>query len=328
MVLGCNPATPTFFSFIFSINFLYYCIMKKLLLLLLCLPLIGFSQDKSKEIIIDVSNANEFVDAIGSNRIIRLISDIDLSRIDTNKFGNYYVVQDCHIGHELVIRNVSNMSIVGVSIGSSKEDTMTSIITPFTYANVLMFESCNNVRILSINAGHWPEESVCGGGVFYFKNCDNIIIENSRMYGSGIQGIQAKNVSYLKCNNSIIDGCSYNIMSLLNVNNCRFYNCKFYNNEAWFQLIQIHKSHKIVFEKCIISDNKMMYNNREGCKDDYWKFMGFFGITESKLISMQDCYIKDNQMCHFVKEEGIIYWDDETKFEDNIWWISPFKFIN
>jgi len=41
---GFFTATPTFLSLIFSVNFLYYCSMKKLLLLLLCVPLIGFSQ--------------------------------------------------------------------------------------------------------------------------------------------------------------------------------------------------------------------------------------------------------------------------------------------
>ena len=49
MVLVCNPATPTFFSSYFPIFFLYYCSMKKLLLLLLCVPLIGFGQTQGPQ---------------------------------------------------------------------------------------------------------------------------------------------------------------------------------------------------------------------------------------------------------------------------------------
>ena len=52
MSVGCNPDTPDFFIFTFSLNFLYYCGMKKLILLLLCVPLIGFGQDEKLDKII------------------------------------------------------------------------------------------------------------------------------------------------------------------------------------------------------------------------------------------------------------------------------------
>ena len=57
-------------------------IMKKLLLLLLCVPLIAFTQDKYK--VFQVYNASQFLDALGSNRIIKLMNTIDLSEIDKN----------------------------------------------------------------------------------------------------------------------------------------------------------------------------------------------------------------------------------------------------
>ena len=47
-LVGFSLATPTFFFSKFPINFLYYCSMKKLLLILLCLPFIGFGQGWEK----------------------------------------------------------------------------------------------------------------------------------------------------------------------------------------------------------------------------------------------------------------------------------------
>jgi hypothetical protein len=51
MSVGCNLATPTFF---FSINFLYYCSMKKLLLILFCLPLSINAQTTKKVLLIGI----------------------------------------------------------------------------------------------------------------------------------------------------------------------------------------------------------------------------------------------------------------------------------
>ena len=44
-MLGCNPATPTFFSYYFSSIFCKFADMKKILLLLLCFPLISICQN-------------------------------------------------------------------------------------------------------------------------------------------------------------------------------------------------------------------------------------------------------------------------------------------
>jgi polyhydroxybutyrate depolymerase len=55
-----NLAAPIF-NFIFSINFLYYCSMNKLLLILLCVPLIGFGQQTLNKSIVHDNLQRDYI---------------------------------------------------------------------------------------------------------------------------------------------------------------------------------------------------------------------------------------------------------------------------
>ena len=68
-LVGFSLATPTFFSSKFPINFLYYCSMKKLLLILLCLPFIGFGQQTDYELEFD-SAAQDYVEILNMSSYI------------------------------------------------------------------------------------------------------------------------------------------------------------------------------------------------------------------------------------------------------------------
>ena len=288
--------------------------MKKLLLLFLCVPLIAFTQDKSK--IIEVYNANQFVDAIGPNRTINLMGTINLSEIDTNKFGDYYRIQNAYDGPELVIHHIEYLNIVGV------DEYPIEILTKPRYGWVLVFEDCKNIMIDNVNAGHFPDKGGCTGGVFYFKDCRNILINNSIMYGSGTEGIRTEKVKNLQCNNSIIWGCTYYIMTLNNSMYIEFNNCKFNNNEE-FDLINISTCINVEFNSCEFMNNKngsTRINTRTkqeygGCYESYTND-ALFDVNESISVVLNNCSIKNNNTCYFLRTENTLELNN-TVFENN-----------
>ena len=95
MSVGCNPATPTFFSFIFPIYFLYYCSMKKLLLVLLFFPFFLFSQSEIK-LDTDLKNYEKYMPTSECGEIIHYnyysVSFCEDDRI--SEWAIYYMTPD------------------------------------------------------------------------------------------------------------------------------------------------------------------------------------------------------------------------------------------
>ena len=281
--------------------------MKKLLIsILLC---ISFNHIYSSEI--KVYNANQFVDAIGSNVTLLLMDSIILSEIDEDKSGSNYRMQEAHDGRELVITNVENLNIIGST------EYPTDIITDPRYGFVLIFENCSKILIDNINAGH-TDPGYCEGGVFSFLDCQNITIDNSIMFGSGTTGIWAVNVKNLKCNNSLIWGCTYDIMSLKNCMYFQFNNCEFSSNRG-FDMIYIKNSIKIEFNDCIVKNN----NTNFGCGSNYGE-LSLLDISESISIVLNNCVIENNTMCYFTKNKSDLTLNN-TIFQNNNFGLGVYK---
>jgi len=252
-----------------------------------------------------VDSPDEFVKAIGSDRIIQLKgSTIYFSEISSKEQGANYRFNDADSddSYELVIFGVSNMKIAGLGHEPVK------IITKPEYGNVLVFENCDNITIENIEAGHGPEKGYCIGGVFKIINSKNFTINNSVMYGSGIEGITAENVTGLKCNNSIIRECSYSIMTLDNCTDFEFNNCEFSDNEE-FDLVNISNCTNVKFSVCTFS------NNKTSTEYDFMDY-AVFAVNDSKSISINDCLIKNNVANFFYKKEDSIELNN-TNFENN-----------
>ncbi len=269
---------------------------------------ISIKAQTNKVIVVD--NANQFVDAIGSDRTIQLKGNtIYLSEVDETKSGEKYIFEEEYDGHELVIFDVTNLKIIGAT------DNPVKIVTKPVYGDVIVFENCDNITIENVDAGHGPEKGGCSGGVFNFINSKNITINKSILYGSGIEGITAQNVTYLKCNNTIIRGCTYSIITLNNCNNFEFNDCEFSDNEE-FDLVNIHNSKTIKFYSCAFS------NNRTGT-DEYSDY-SLFNVTNSTAVSLKDCKIESNLTSYFCKKENTVEMTN-TKLENNSFKKGKFK---
>lgn len=162
--------------------------------------------------------------------------------------------------------------------------TPVEIITEPVYGNVLSFDNCSNITIENVDAGNGAEKGACTGGVFFLIRSRNINIRNTIMYGSGMEGITAEEVTGLKVSNSTIWGCSYSIMSIINSSDVEFSNCRFRDN-AEYDMINIYSTmSSVVFKSCTITGNQ---TGSESYSD-----YSLFNVNSDYPLVLENCNIK------------------------------------
>lgn len=283
--------------------------MKKLAPIILLLLLV-FGAKAQKNKVFSVNSAKDFVAAIGSDRTIELKGNtIYLHEITPQQSGENYTFSECYDGYELNITNVKNLKIVGLTKQPVK------IITKPLYGNVLVFNGCDGITLENIDAGHGPQKGSCVGGVLYFKNSKNIQILNSIMFGSGIEGITTENVTNLTCKNSVIQGCTYSIMSLNDSQNFWFQNCKFFDNQE-FDLINISNTPGVEFDACTFG------SNRTGTESysDY----ALFNIDQAAVVQLKNCTVENNLAAYLASSKSNIKLK-RTTLENNQFVKGKFK---
>lgn len=254
---------------------LRYCLF---ILFLMTISSQAFAETPNNEIKeIVVSNATEFVKAIGSNRkIILKPGTYDLSKIKQFDSADGTVSwKSIYDGKELNINNVQNLIIHG-----EKKDKV-SIITDYRYASILNFNKSVNITINNIVAGHTPQEYECDAGVLYFNNCYDININNSLLYGCGSMGVSLNKVNKFNFNDSTITDCSLRAARIYNSKYVRFNRSTFNKNRAYMDIFSISNSNVITLDECVISNN----NNWE---------CNLIDSSDTPIVLLNNCTIKNN----------------------------------
>lgn len=138
-----------------------------------------------------VTTVDELLAAIGSDTTIYLDNDMFDWSTATNYGGyggeHYYWV-DIYDGPGLVITGVSNLRL----IGQGKDATTVQAVP--RYADVIAFESCRNVTVANLTAGHLKgEPGSCSGDVLAFESCQDFHIVDCGLFGCGVYGVRANN---------------------------------------------------------------------------------------------------------------------------------------
>lgn len=208
--------------------------MKKTIAFILVLSLIlcgcssapaDVSEEKSE--VIQVSNVNEFIDAIGPDREIRLEPGIyNLTKATAYREareGEYYLWESYGFDgeYELLITGVNNLRITG---------TDAEIVTEPRTSNVLSFNACTGVVLSGLTIGHTEEPIACQGGVVKLYYCRDITIDDCKLFGCGTIGVDACKTNNLRITGTDIYQCSslgimFNSGEKLLADNCRIYDC-------------------------------------------------------------------------------------------------------
>ena len=162
---------------------------------------------------VTVTNMEEFLAAIGSNK--RIVVDTDLldeSTADMTQNGEYYTWDEVFDGKQLTIHNVDNMTIAGKT--GKNVNTVSALPR---YAQVLAFDRCSNLTLENLTVGHTKEPGYCVGGVLWFQQCTNVEVRKCGLYGCGTIGIQAMDCRNVTMEQNDIYECSYGGIQLIGV---------------------------------------------------------------------------------------------------------------
>ena len=209
---------------------------------------------------IKVGSAQEFIEAIGSNRTLILTDSFNItealadSRNDklllsseaaekTNKKVFYVEEFD---GPELHIANVENLTI------EAGQDIVVIASDP-RYANVISFDKCVGLTIKGITFGH-TEEGYCSQGVLGFTSCGKVFLDRCDLYGCGTEGIIVSECKDIKFKATKIRDCSYYIMHVGQSSDVTFDSCQFFRNRE-FEQVNIWDCKNVLFDNCIFANN-------------------------------------------------------------------------
>lgn len=173
---------------------------------------------------VTVKTVDDFLKAIGPDRTILLDGALfDLSEASNygSKGGEYYYWKESHDGPELVIHDVS-----GLTIRAAAAEAMDCVLSAVPrYADVLTFENCTGIRLAGFTAGHTREPGVCAGGVLNLSDCRDFAIDDCRLYGCGILGLQTANCRDLRVTGTEIFECSQGAGQFFRTSDLRFTDC-------------------------------------------------------------------------------------------------------
>ena len=198
---------------------------------------------------ITVSTADEFLAAIGPDRTVVLNTSISLADASTygSGEGRYYRWEAYYDGPQLVIRDVSGLTIRGAE---NEEISLTAVPR---YVNVLYFETCDGVSIRGLTLGHSEGAGECSGAVLHFEGCTDMQVDGCRLYGCGTLGVDASFVRDLKVTDSEIYDCSIGGVVLYSVYGATFENCRIHDVPS--PMLTIYNSDNVYWNGAGLFDN-------------------------------------------------------------------------
>lgn len=235
---------------------------------------------------VDISSARDFIRAIRPNREIRLRKGTYNLSMASQLDSEYVTWKKTYDGFEPLIHSVYNLRIVGES------NTVTKILIQPQYAWVLSFQNSKNISIENLRIAH-ALEGFCTGGVLSFVDVEGIELENLILHGCGTTGIQMDKVDSFTCRNTLINNCTYNLLSVYNSENILFQNCAFANSGE-FNLIEIGDfTYNTEFFRC------MFVNNQTG------SYMSYLVEMEENTndVSIVESVFVDNKIQKFARRE-------------------------
>lgn len=202
-----------------------------------------------------VSTVDELIAAIGPDTEIILkdgIYDLSTATDYGTGWSDYHYWSEEFDGPALVISGVDNLVIRSES-GDVTKCTVSAVPR---YADVLKFKSCTNITVSGFTAGHTVEPGYCTGGVLYFEDCDNVLVNRCGLYGCGILGVRAELCSAIAVTACEIYECSYGGIQMGNVSGIKIEGCSF--RDLGGDALSFYECRDVVVDGETVSGNARM----------------------------------------------------------------------
>lgn len=204
----------------------------------------GKPVEHGPRIMVDVTTASEFLDALRSNVDIVVRQGFSLSGIAVS--GNRHIyLREVYDGEEIVLQGLENLTISGLG--------RPEISVSPRYATTLNFEKSNGVSITGLTIGHRPNIGECEGAVLNFKDCTSIQVRDCGLFGCGTYGFQLEQCNIVKFENCDVFECSYGFFTCENVCRLTLSEVDFYDSYC-FNVITA-KNSDINFNRCSMTNN-------------------------------------------------------------------------
>jgi len=197
---------------------------------------------------IEVSSADQFVAAIGPDRVLRLREGKYQLSLVKQRYLKHLYWRQVHDGYELVVRNVKDLRIEAAEKGKVE------LLAKPAYGYVLAFEKSSGVELSGLVLGHSPDPGFCTGGVVQMTDCRNAAIRDCDLYGCGTEGLTLQRVEGLTFERSVIRDCTYGIGTLAGSNRIAFRDSRFINNKQFYGF-EIRDCLGVKFERCQFDRN-------------------------------------------------------------------------
>ncbi|MCE3229189.1 MAG: S-layer domain protein [Bacteroidetes bacterium] len=284
---------------------------------------VAFSQANEKKVKIKVSTAEEFVKAIGNDRVIELSADtfylrdlVKLKDLPIDEGGSATLTPYVEYsgGRGIQITNVTGLEITGTTSG-----TKHSILSSRDYGDaILSIDGCKNIILKDFEANHVPKaEGHCTGGVIYIDGCENILMDNCTLIGSGSYGIDVGRSKNIMVKNTTIKECSTLLSELQQTSDLYFMNCTFTEIRCDGYLIIATDCHSVTYDNCTFSKN-YSYNKPGDYEYDEGRqrLLYFYDDKTSANFSFKACNFSDNKILKFTNKDTVVTKTD-NKFVNN-----------
>ncbi len=246
-----------------------------------------------------VSNVDELLAAIAPNTTIVLqAGEYDLS--DAADYGaenqrGPYRWDLIYGGCELNIVDVTGLSLIG-------QGEVTILAKP-RYAEVIRFTDCWNLHLEGLTLGHTQEAGPCSAGVMGLDNCEDVTVENCRLFGCGSMGVSARYCDSVFVRNTRIDSCSIGAVEAngcrdFRLEDCQLCDCGLSQEYDGFDLIYAERCKGFALVNCEISGNRMqrLFHNYWsdqmfllGCKVEQNRILDTMFLLEGRSLTVDKC---------------------------------------
>lgn len=237
---------------------------------------------------VKVSNAREFLEAIGSyKRIVLSEGEYNLSEVEEGVESDFVSEAEWGDGIGYTVFGAKDLIIEG------EEGKNVSILIEPRYTYVLSFGYGEHIALKNLTMGHTTTPGYCTGGVVLWEGCEYVDVENLHLFGCGTYGITTENCTYVNVKDTEIYECTYGLIEIMHSNNVAFDNCIF-RDTGKYDMFYFEQSSNVKVS------NSMIKNNKSGV---YSKFIGSY---DSADICFENCDFNENAYFEFTTE-GVIF---------------------
>ena len=197
-----------------------------------------------------VATSQEFVDAVGPDRVIQLRpGHYDLSKVQRKVTPHVSWERVFESQYQLVLRGVSGLVLEG------SDDQTAHLVTRHADAFVLEVRDSDDFVLRNLRMGHRPDAGGCGQGVLGLRGTRNVLIDRCILYGCGSYGINLTGVVDLCFRDSVIEKCDGSILFAQSCFNLVFENSRFRRNVLYGAGFYFEQSYRVLLKNCRVEEN-------------------------------------------------------------------------